>query len=880
MENSRSKVVEETKVSAKGSASELRHGYAVSSLMDTAYRMSELYSSYFFIKYSIMAPSVGPETISPVQTESITTKPRDLLLLHDKRERDDTTPGFSTLNPLPDPNASELPPITTSTFTARTPENAPLTNRASTLNNLDPMISPAFVEANYEVLESLLKEHIRQMHNEDLHTKLEYFSEEHKERVVEFEDAPNKEGSRVERNDEGGRPLGQRVEDNRPQGMNLPLLLAGHLGRSENVQPLQSTLTSIHEGRHPSTNIGGNLPPNGSGGSSSFGGPLTYYSYGGYALQALAGGSVPVSHRLIHPSGVFPNTYPFNAQPMYPLPNAPIYPNQAPSGLFADYTGSITPFVRWIEDNPLPDRLKMPSHVGSYDGKGDPDNFLHLFEGAIHMQKWACPWPIICSPLRLMILPEYGGIVKRQCITSSRRKEKALELSLLEEGPFVRTEILDFVIVRSNSLHNLILGRTTMQKMGIVVSIIHRAIKFHTLKGVDTVLSTYEPDKIGEGQKKLKEASQEATKDTLSCMSTEEEIIINNKYPDQTVIIGRQLPTSFNKRLRDLLKENADIITWTYSDMMGIPKTIMERSTPQRSRRADKGEHPARSQIPDMGIKPYYYKKDAYKGYHQIPMAKGDKEKTAFFTREGVFCYKRLPFGLKNAGATYQRLVDTVFSNQIGRNLEVHVDDMVIKSDSKEDMLANIQETFDKLRAINMKLNPRKCSFGVEEGPFLGYLITKQGIKANPTKVKEISDLKLPKTIKEIQSAEELCKKEDSSMDARGRRSFPENEGVHRNITHGGSPNQRRNPGNVPSSLGRKYKCSFTSRKRKEANPHLFCKPITKRGRNRISRAGKTHTSPRICRKKALAKKEDRRSRHLRGLPKAHTYSHAEGDSQ
>ncbi|GJT77644.1 reverse transcriptase domain-containing protein [Tanacetum coccineum] len=126
-------------------------------------------------------------------------------------------------------------------------------------------------------------------------------------------------------------------------------------------------------------------------------------------------------------------------------------------------------------------------------------------------------------------------------------------------------------------------------------------------------------------------------------------------------------------------------------------------------------------------------------------MAKGDEEKIAFFTREGVFCYKRLPFGLKNARATYQRLVDTVFNNQIGRNLEVHVDDMVIKSDSEEDMLADIQETFDKLRAINMKLNPRKCSFGVEEGPFLGYLITKQGIKANPSKVKAISDLKLPK---------------------------------------------------------------------------------------------------------------------------------------
>ncbi|GJW76133.1 reverse transcriptase domain-containing protein [Tanacetum coccineum] len=86
-------------------------------------------------------------------------------------------------------------------------------------------------------------------------------------------------------------------------------------------------------------------------------------------------------------------------------------------------------------------------------------------------------------------------------------------------------------------------------------------------------------------------------------------------------------------------------------------------------------------------------------------------------------------------GATYQRLIDGVFNNQISRNLEVYVDDMVIKSDSKEDMLVDIQETFDKLRAINMKLNPRKCSFGIVEGPFLGHFITKQGIKANPSTI-------------------------------------------------------------------------------------------------------------------------------------------------
>nr|GFD20918.1 reverse transcriptase domain-containing protein [Tanacetum cinerariifolium] len=87
---------------------------------------------------------------------------------------------------------------------------------------------------------------------------------------------------------------------------------------------------------------------------------------------------------------------------------------------------------------------------------------------------------------------------------------------------------------------------------------------------------------------------------------------------------------------------------------------------------------------------------DAYKGYHQIQMVEGDKDKTTFFAGEGVFCYRKMPFGLKNAGATYQRLVDNVFHDQIGRNLEAYVDDMVIKSTFEEDMLTDIKETFER----------------------------------------------------------------------------------------------------------------------------------------------------------------------------------------
>ncbi|GJS34887.1 reverse transcriptase domain-containing protein [Tanacetum coccineum] len=98
---------------------------------------------------------------------------------------------------------------------------------------------------------------------------------------------------------------------------------------------------------------------------------------------------------------------------------------------------------------------------------------------------------------------------------------------------------------------------------------------------------------------------------------------------------------------------------------------------------------------------------DAYKGYHQIQMEKEDEEKIAFHTNQGVFCYTRMLFGLKNAEATYLRLVYKAFEKQIGRNLEVYVEDLVIKSHTEHDILRDIEETFHNLRRINMKLNPK-----------------------------------------------------------------------------------------------------------------------------------------------------------------------------
>ncbi|GKC38826.1 hypothetical protein Tco_1051210, partial [Tanacetum coccineum] len=196
--------------------------------------------------------------------------------------------------------------------------------------------------------------------------------------------------------------------------------------------------------------------------------------------------------------------------------------------------------------------------------------------------------------------------------------------------------------------------RTTMQKMGIVVSMIHDAIKFHTLRKIGTILSIYEPDKVGEGHKKLRETSTEVTKGVLSCTDAEERIIINDKYPKHMVIIGKQLPTNSKEKLRDLLRSNVD-------------------------------------------------------------------EKEHFVTKD--------PFGLEEAELTYSVGCKGILSIK-GNEILISLPQGEFKSISQENMLKDIQETFDRFRSINMKLNPKKCSFGVEESPFWGHLITKQGFDA------------------------------------------------------------------------------------------------------------------------------------------------------
>ncbi|KAM2220885.1 hypothetical protein ACFX1S_020029 [Malus domestica] len=143
---------------------------------------------------------------------------------------------------------------------------------------------------------------------------------------------------------------------------------------------------------------------------------------------------------------------------------------------------------------------------------------------------------------------------------------------------------------------------------------------------------------------------------------------------------------------------------------------------------------------------------DAYSGYNQILMNPPDQEHTAFTTDNGLYCYKVMPFGLKNVGATYQRLVNSMFTEQIGKSMEVYVDDVLVKSKHADQHITNIYETFTILKRYRMRLNPNKCAFGIGSGKFLGFTISQRGIEANPEKIKAILDMKEPVTSKDIQS--------------------------------------------------------------------------------------------------------------------------------
>jgi hypothetical protein len=109
-----------------------------------------------------------------------------------------------------------------------------------------------------------------------------------------------------------------------------------------------------------------------------------------------------------------------------------------------------------------------------------------------------------------------------------------------------------------------------------------------------------------------------------------------------------------------------------------------------------------------------------------------------------------MPFGLKNAGATYQQMMQNCLRNQIGRNIQVYIDDVVITTRKEESLISDLAKTFDNLNRYKLKLNPTKCSFGVSAGQLLGFLVSARGIEANPEKIQAILTMGKPTKLHDV----------------------------------------------------------------------------------------------------------------------------------
>nr|GEV48472.1 reverse transcriptase domain-containing protein [Tanacetum cinerariifolium] len=296
---------------------------------------------------------------------------------------------------------------------------------------------------------------------------------------------------------------------------------------------------------------------------------------------------------------------------------------------------------------------------------------------------------------------------------------------------------MNFMIVRSLSPYNGIIGRPGIREIQAVPSTAHRMLKFPVKGGIVTIRSTIliptEFTLVITSSTVSKEEGirPENFKVALHPDFLDQEVAIRGMSTTISNIREGYLPVWQKKRGQALERAKAiqievqklveagimrevyyhdwlsnPVMVKKYDDSwrMCVDFTYLNKACPQDCYPMPKIDW----KVESLCGYPFKCFLDAYKGYHQIQLAESDEEKTAFHSGQGVYCYTKIPFGLKNAGVTYQRLVDKAFDSQIGRNIKVYVDDLVVKSYTESEMLRDIDETFRTLRKINMKLNLKK----------------------------------------------------------------------------------------------------------------------------------------------------------------------------
>ncbi|GKV02675.1 hypothetical protein SLEP1_g15073 [Rubroshorea leprosula] len=314
--------------------------------------------------------------------------------------------------------------------------------------------------------------------------------------------------------------------------------------------------------------------------------------------------------------------------------------------------------------------------------------------------------------------------------------------------PRFRMASITFLVMKMESAFNAILGRATLCELKAVISQSHLWMKFPTPQGVGVL----------KGNQKMARACYQDTfkKVELAAAPASAEGRKPTQLSQQTMSISdiEHRPESVEQKAEpvepvETVPLNPDVPERTPNGKwrMCIDFTNLNDACP-------KDPHPLPN-VEKLVERAAGHERmsflDASSGYHQVQLLLDDQEKTTFYAGDAIYCYVMMPFGLKNVGATYQKLVRIIFKLQIGRNIEVYVDDMIVTSVRAEDHIDGLDETFQNLHRAQMKLNPLKCTFAVESGKFLGYVVSKKGIEINPEKVQAVRQMEPPNTVKDVQ---------------------------------------------------------------------------------------------------------------------------------
>nr|KYP44754.1 Retrovirus-related Pol polyprotein from transposon opus [Cajanus cajan] len=352
------------------------------------------------------------------------------------------------------------------------------------------------------------------------------------------------------------------------------------------------------------------------------------------------------------------------------------------------------------------------------------------------------------------------------------------------QGAQMKTVVVRYLVVNAQSFYSILIGRPTLNKLGAVVSTSHLKVKYPLPNGtVGTLRVDQEVARkcYGDSLKARRRLYTAQVEQEVHSIDLDPRVSHFDRRPapaedikevtlaeGKKVKVGTSLSQEDAEKLIEVLKANMSAFAWHVKDMPGVDPDFMchklaidPRAKPviQKRRKFGEDKRKAITEETDKLLTAGFVREIQYPTWLanvvMVRKSSGKWRMCTDFTDLNKACPKD-SYPLPNIdclidGATYQRLMDKVLMDQLGRNVEAYVDDMVVKSMSLDRHLDDLKELFETIGKYQLKLNPEKCSFGVQAGKFLGFLLTHRGIEANPEKCSAIINMRSPSTVKEVQ---------------------------------------------------------------------------------------------------------------------------------